>query len=287
MKRQIQLWGTRALMIALVVIATQKWGLPLYKTYFSPKKTEVFVPATKVRAGDFTVSFHEIGALDAERSVQVEAGAGGKIISMINEGTVVKAGDKLVELDDTDTQRELRNQELQVKNADADVLRVRAEQTMLKESNKTERDKQQADRDFADKQFEMAQKTLERKKRLAEQKLIPGDQVEQADLDVQSKQLSLTKADKDLVLKDKDIESKERQKEAEVRKVEFADSIQKSNLEEIRGRLKNSIVTAPAPGMVVISKDWTPEGRRRLQEGDSVRPRQTLCTLPDLTEHVG
>lgn len=283
MKRQVQLWLTRVLMIALVIAATQKWGLPLYRQYFSPKKVEVFVPTTKVRAGNFTVSFHEIGTLDAERSVAVDAQAGGKIIWLIAEGTVVKPGDKLVELDDTETQRELRNQELQVKNAEADVLRVKAERDMLVESNRTDRAKQQADRDFAAKQLEMAEKTLERKKRLAEQKLIPGDQVEQAELDVQSKRLSLEKADADLILKDKDIKSKENQKDAEVRKVEFAASIQRSNLEEIRNRLKSSVVTAPAPGMVVLSKDWTPEGRRKLQEGDTVRPRQTLCTLPDLT----
>jgi multidrug efflux pump subunit AcrA (membrane-fusion protein) len=283
MRRQIQLWVTRAVMVAVVVVAAQRWAVPLYTRYFSPKKAVVFVPTTKVRAGNFTVSFHEIGTLDAERSVQVEAATGGKIISMVEEGTVVKPGDQLVELDNTDAQRDYRNQELAVKNADADVTRAEEELKILQLTNQTEWNKQVADHDFSKTQLEMAQKTYDRKARLAKEELVPGDQVEQADLDVQSKKLALDKAEADLELKKKDIESKETQKKAEIRKVQFAANIQKSNLDEIGERLKQSVVKAPAAGMVVLAKDWTPEGRRKLQEGDSVRPRQTLCSLPDLS----
>jgi HlyD family secretion protein len=47
--------------------------------------------------------------------------------------------------------------------------------------------------------------------------------------------------------------------------------------------VKHAVINAPAGGLVVISKDWTPDGRRKLQEGDSIRPRQTICQLPDLS----
>jgi len=269
MKRQIQLWGTRVLMVALVIVATQKWGLPLYKQYFSPKKNVVFVPTATVKSGQFTVSFHEIGTLAAEKSVPVYGEDDGKIIWIVPEGTIVKKGDKIAEMDTTTVVREVRNQKLTLKNAEADVARAEEQLRMLKLSNQTDLDKQIADRDFTKTEYEMSQKTLERKKRLAEQKLIPGDQVEQADLDVRAKKLSLDKAEADLKLKQKDIESKETQGQADVNKVKFARDIQQRNLDELQGQVTSGIISAPAPGMAVISKTWGgPGDYRKLQAGD-------------------
>jgi|GEM_PF-584133 len=284
MKRQIQLWGTRVLMVALVIVATQKWGLPLYKQYFSPKKNVVFVPTATVKSGQFTVSFHEIGTLAAEKSVPVYGEDDGKIIWIVPEGTIVKKGDKIAEMDTTTVVREVRNQKLTLKNAEADVARAEEQLRMLKLSNQTDLDKQIADRDFTKTEYEMSQKTLERKKRLAEQKLIPGDQVEQADLDVRAKKLSLDKAEADLKLKQKDIESKETQGQADVNKVKFARDIQQRNLDELQGQVTSGIISAPAPGMAVISKTWGgPGDYRKLQAGDQIHHRQTLVTLPDLS----
>lgn len=285
MKRQIKLWGSRIVMIAIVLIIAQKWGLPMYKTYFSPKKTVVFVPTGKAKLGEFTVSFHEIGTLQAERSVPVYGDDDGKIISLVAEGTIVKAGDKIAEMDTSELQREMRNQELTVSNAEVEVKRAQAEFEMLKESNKTELAKQQADYDFNVNELEMAKKTLDKKTRLADEKLIPRDQVEQADLQVRSKELAKMKGEKDLVLKKKDIESKESQKQAEMRKVQFAYDVQKRNLSELKGRVTSGLVIAPASGMAVISKTWAgPGDYRKLQEGDTLHRRQTICQLPDLSK---
>lgn len=283
MKRQIQLWGSRTLMVALIVVAAQRWGLPMYKQYFSPKKTAVFVPTGRVQSGKFTISFHEIGTLAAEKSEPVYGEDNGKIISLVSEGTMVKPGDKIAEMDTTDLQREVRNQKLAVKNADADVDRVKEEQKMLVETNKTEFSKQEAQLKFNQTQLAMATSTWERKKRLAKEKLVPGDQVEQAYLDVQSKQLDVDKATADMELKKKDIKSKEDQKQAEVNKVIFAANIQKSNLDELQGQVKSSQISAPASGMVVIAKTWAGPGEfRKLQAGDQIHHRQVICELPDL-----
>ena len=285
MKRQIQLWGSRTLVVALFLVVAQRWGLPTYKQYFSPKKNVVFVPTGKVQVGEFTVSFHEIGTLDAQKSVPVYGEDNGKIISFVPEGSIVRPGDKIAEMDTTDVVRELRNQRLTLKNAEADVARAEEELRMLKLSNQTEMDKQQADYDFNLNELEMAKKTLEKKKRLADEKLVPRDQVDQADLEVRSKQLAVTKGEKDLELKKKDIASKESQKGAEVKKVQFARDIQKRNLDELQGRVTSSIVTAPAAGMVVISKTWGgPGDYRKLQAGDQIHHRQTICQLPDLSK---
>jgi HlyD family secretion protein len=284
MKRQIQLWGSRTLMVVLLLVAAQRWGLPMYKQYFSPKKTVVFVPTAKVQVGKFTVSFREIGTLDAEKSQPVYGEDDGKIIWLVSEGVLVKPGDKIAEMDTTQVTRDLRNQKLTVKNAEADVARANAELEILRLSNKTELDKQQADYDFNQNELKMANEQLDKKKRLADEKLVPRDQVIQAEGEVRSKQLAVDKGKLDLELKKKDNDSKESQKKAEVRKVEFARDTQQRNLDELQGQVKSGIISAPAAGMVVIAKTWGgPGDYRKLQSGDQLHHRQTICQLPDLS----
>lgn len=284
MKRQFQIWGSRVALIAIILFAAQRWGLPMYKQYFSPKKSVNFVPTAKVQQGQFMVSFHEIGTLDAEKSVPVYGEDDGKIIWLVQEGTLIKKGDKVAEMDTTGVQKELRNQKLTVKNSQADVDRVKEEQRMLILSNKTELDKQQAQYDFNVNELKIAQQNKTKILALADEKLVPRDQVDDADLQVRSKQLSCNQGDADLVLKKKDIESKEAQKQAEVDKVNFALNIQKSNLDELQSQVTSGVISAPAPGMAVISKTWGgPGDYRKLQAGDQIHHRQVICQLPDLS----
>lgn len=285
MKRQLKLWGSRVLMVALLVVAISKWGLPVYSKYFKPKKTVVYIPQGKVRYGDFTVSFHEIGTLAAESSVPVFGEDNGKLIYLVAEGTIVKTGDVIAELDRSDIDREIRNQKLTVNNAEAEVARVEEEYRMLVASNQTHYDKQKADYDFTVNELEMAKKTLEKKKRLADEKLVPRDQVEQAELAVRSKELAEMKGKKDLELQEADNQSKENQKKADLRKVKFALDTQQRTLDELQTRISGGTIKAPAPGMVVISKTWQGPGDfRKIQEGDTIRMRQSICLLPDLSK---
>ncbi|MGQ9455620.1 MAG: hypothetical protein ACUVRS_12665 [Armatimonadota bacterium] len=87
------------------------------------------------------ISFHELGALKAERSVSVSSSIEAKIIYLAPEGSIVKPGDKLVEFDTTELQRRVRERELALSNTEAEVRRVTAELEILKEENKTQIDK--------------------------------------------------------------------------------------------------------------------------------------------------
>lgn len=282
MKKHIKLWGSRSLAVVVLVVGVQQWGMPMYKRYMTPKKTTVFIPTAKVRTGQFVVSFHEIGTLEAERSVPVNAESGGKVITLLPDGKPVKTGDVIAQMDTTDIEKEIRNKELAHQNALADVNRAKAELEILKESNRTDFEKAQADYDFNTTELERAEKDLEKAKRLADDKLVPRSDVDKAEIEVRAKKLAVLKGEKDLALKKKEIESKEQQKLADVRNVEFKANMAKIELENSQEQLKNALIKAPASGLVVISKTWSPDGRRKLKEGDSVHPRQNICNLPDL-----
>ena len=283
MKHQIKVWGIRVFTVALLAVAVQYWGIPLLKQYVAPKRMEVYIPTTKVQEGNFIISFHEIGNLQAERSVVVVSEINGKIITLIDDGKVVSPGDQLAVMDATELEREEYNQELEYENRLADVDRAEAELVLLKEQNKTDLEQQEAQFKFDQNELELAQKDLAKKRSLLEEKLITGAQVDQAEGVVRSKELAVKKGEAQLELKNKEIESKENQKDADIRNVKFRADMAKLNLERTQTQMGGAVLTAPAPGLVVITTIRTSEGHRKLQEGDSVHQRQTICALPDLS----
>ncbi len=283
MRKQIQLWGSRFVLVALVIAAGQRWGYPAYKQYFTQKKVTAYVPTTKVSEGPFVVSFHEMGTLKAERSVPITVSVEGKIIELVPEGRVVKAGDKIAEIDTTELRREIRSKQLSLKNAEADVQRVKAELEILKAENRTKIAKAEADLEFAKEEFKAAAVQAESKKELAVEKLIPRTEAERAEIDRRAKELAVKKGEMDLELQRKDVESKESQKQADVRTREFARDMARYDLEDVERRIKDAVITAPTSGMVVLGYTHGPDGRRKIKSGDQPWRRQPLGDLPDLT----
>ncbi len=282
MLRQLQIWGTRVLVTCLIVYAGYRWGIPIYKQYFAPKKTEVYVPTAAVKEGPFTISFHDLGSLKAERSVSVSSDIEAKIIYLAPEGTIVKPGDKLVEFDTTELLRRVRERELAVSNAEAEVRRAKAELEILIEENKTRIAQAEKTLQFNEAERDAAREQRDAKVKLANDKLIPRTEAEQAEINLRAKELQVEKGRMDLTLQQKDAESKESQKRADVRTKEFALQMARLELEEAQRHLKRAVLTAPAAGMVVLSKIYTPEGRRKVKEGDTPWRRMTLVSLPDL-----
>jgi HlyD family secretion protein len=282
MIRQLQIWGMRVLMIGLIIYVGHRWGMPLYRQYFAPKKTTIYVPTAPVREGPFVVSFHDLGALKAERSVSVSPEIEAKIIYLAPEGSMVKPGDKLVEFDTTELQRRVRERELALSNAEAEVRRAKAELEILMEENKTRIAQAKATLQFNEAERDAAKEQRDSKVKLANDKLIPKTEAEQAEINLRAKELQVEKGKMDLTLQEKDAQSKESQKMADVRTKEFARDMARIDLEEAQRHLKRAVLTAPAAGMVVLSKIYTPEGRRKVKEGDTPWRRMTLVTLPDL-----
>ena len=283
MKRQIKLWGTRTLAVALLLVAGQRWGVPLYKEYYEEKKTTAYVPTAKVQKGKFVVSFHEIGTLEAEKSVPVTSEVSGKIITLADDGVSVREGDLLVELDATELLRDVRNKELSLNDAQAAVDTANAELAILVESNKTEIEKAQKQYEYDESLLARAKGQLKKTRELADKKLIPGNRVGEADLDVKAKKLAADKSELDTKLKGKEVESKEEQKNAEIVKLEYTRVRRQDDLDEANRNVEQAIIRAPASGLVVLQRIRSPQGRRELQEGDNVYPRQSICSLPDLS----
>jgi len=284
MKDQIKVWFLRIVVVVILAIAIKVWGIPLYHQYFTPEKALAFVPTSAVKRGDFAVSFHEMGSLEAVKSVPVLNQVDGKIIKLAEDGKTIAQGDLIAELDTSDVKDQVRNAQLTYKNAQADVAQAISDLDILKASDKTTIDEAQADLDFAKTEFEQAKVELEKKKRLAKEKLIAGDQIVAAESDVRAKELAVTKQNLALVLQKKKCQSDENQKAAVVAKYNFVQALQKNALDDVTKKMNLASIKAPASGLVVLNQIWDGTAQRKLQEGDQARPRQIICTLPNLSE---
>ncbi len=280
--KNIMVWVIRVVLVAAIIFAGWKWGMPWYRTQFGAKTSEAYVPTAKAREDRLVISFHEIGTLQAEKSVPVVSMVNGKIIYLITEGTVVKEGDKIAEMDTSELNREVQNQILNHNNAIAEVEKAMKDMELLKKSNETLYEQAEMQQRFFETEMERAASRLEQRRELFERKLVTKPEVDQAQIDYDSKKLSVEKGKLDLELKAKENKTREDQKAADIRNVQFRETMARMQLEDVQRRMKNAVITAPAPGLVVLSADWTPEGRRKLQAGDNARPMQTICQLPDL-----
>lgn len=283
MIRILKAWIPRLLMLAVIVYAANRWGVPLYKQYMTPKKVSVYVPVTTVKSGPFVDSFHEMGTVQAEKSVFLTCPINGKIITLVDDGTVVKSGDVIATLDITDLQKQVRAQKLNYENARADYDRAVAEVDVLKAANKTEIEQAQADLDFAVSEVDRAKNNLEKKQRLVADKLIPKSEIEDAEFQLKGKQLDVRKREMSMELRRHEVQAKEAQKDADVRNVGFRADMAKLNLDEVIKQLSSSVLKAPAGGLLVLSTIWSSDGRRKLQPGDNLNPQQSVCEIPDLT----
>ncbi len=94
---------------AWLVFGSIKGGIKESKQIKSPVHT--------VKRSDMLVSITEGGNLKATREVRVSAEVGGQIVSLVDEGSWVKKGDVLVELDPTSFEERVSREEIEYRNA--------------------------------------------------------------------------------------------------------------------------------------------------------------------------
>ena len=98
-----------------------------------------------VRRGPLTISITERGTIKNREKVIVKCKAEGRntIISLVEEGTIVKKGDLLIELDSSKFEENKLNQEISVTNAEAGL--IRAQENLAVRKNQAQADVEKAE----------------------------------------------------------------------------------------------------------------------------------------------
>jgi RND family efflux transporter MFP subunit len=243
-------------------------------TYFMPRNTpggaaDASLLAT-VKRGEFRMQVTTTGELRARQFVQISAPSEAervgayqmKIASIVPEGTVVKAGDVVAEIDKSPVATRLNETTLALTKAEAQLEQARLDSTLnLSKAREEIRN------------LELA---------LEERKLARDQAKYEAPTVKRQAEIEYEKTDRQLIQARKDYKTKTEQAEAKMREMGADVDRQKSSLAMVNKVMEAFTIKAPSPGMVIYFKDWN--GRKRTA-GAQISPWEpTVATLPDLTQ---
>ena len=237
---------------------------------------------------------------NTEITCKVKSRDGTTILWVVEEGSRVKAGDKLVELDQTDLEARLKEQKIEVITAEAEVTTAEAlvqqakisRQEYLEGVFKTEEKAILSAIAQAEQELRKAELAIQSSQRLVAKGLVKSLQLdadrfavvnakntkeaEEAKLRV----LRELTRQKMLVQFDSDIEAAEAKLSAA--KQELLE--EQTELAEVEEQLENCVIYAPTDGVVVHANRFSGRGGNAefvVEAGASVRERQAIIRLPD------
>src|SRR6476469_9032614 len=253
------------LLIAVLVI-----GGPVawYKWPATASAAEASLTAP-VKQGNFKVVVTTTGELRARKFVKVQGPNSmaaqvyqSKITWLIPEGTVVKQGERIAELDRSPAAARMQSVTLDLQKAQAEYTNASLDSTL---------NLSQAREDVR-----TAEYTLEEKKIAKEQATYEAPTIKrQAEIDYEKAQRALEQSKRNLDTKTKQAVAKMAVAGADLGR-------QQNNLKNIQAFISDFTVKAPAPGMVIYLRDWN--GKKKGVGSQWNAWENSVATLPDLTQ---
>ena len=297
--------------IATVVLAGGGYAAYHYGGFATGPLLDEIVTETVIR-GPFDHVVLEQGEIESSSNVEVvcqvksqgSGGSGGTpILWVIEEGTYVKAGDKLVELDASALENQLKTQRIAVSSANAQVISseasVRTAEIALQEyiegTFMSERRSLLSEIDVAKQNLLTAELKLSSAERLVAKGSLNKRQLQAEGFSVSNAKNVLDSAEGRLGILERLTKEKfkvqfESDIEAAKAKLESDTSVlaeEEDKLREIQDQIAKCVINSPADGVVVHNNQYSSRGGGAefvVEEGAMVRERQTIIKLPDPTK---
>ncbi|MES3034067.1 MAG: efflux RND transporter periplasmic adaptor subunit [Gemmatimonadota bacterium] len=253
------------LTMSLVLIGVVVWYA--WPASASAAEAELTAP---VKFGTFKVLVTTTGELRARKFVQMQGPAAAqsvqvyqtKISTMVAEGTVVKEGDVVAELDRGPIASKLNEVMLNLQKAQAEFTSAQLDSAL---------NLAQAREDVR-----TAEYTLEEKKLAVEQAQFEAPTVKR------QSQIDFEKATRALAQSKRNLSTKTKQAEAKMASVGADLARQQNQLKNIQEVQASFTIKAPSAGMVIYVREWN--GRKK-GVGSGWSPWDpTVATLPDLAQ---
>jgi RND family efflux transporter MFP subunit len=253
------------LLAALVIGGPVAW----YKWPSTASAAEAGLIAP-VKQGDFKVVVTTTGELRASKFVQVTGPAQAqavniyqtKISSLVPEGSVVKAGDVIAELDRAPVGTRLSDVTLNVQKAQADFTTAQLDSAL---------NLAQAREDVRNAEYDVEEKKIAQEQAQYEAPSIKR----QAAIDYEKSQRALEQSKRNL-------DTKTKQAVAKMSSVGADLGRQQNQLKGIQDVMAAFTIRAPAPGMVIYIREWNGKKRGVGSQWSPWDP--AVATLPDLTQ---
>lgn len=257
---------SRRFLIAAILVAV---AVPVTMLLARDKATTENTLQATVKRGDFRVTVTTSGELRAPKFVQVQLPQNAmqaqvfnlKIASLVPEGTIVKAGDLVAEIDRSPLATKQTEVSLTLQKAEAQYEQANLDSTL--NLGKARED------------LKTMELTMEEKRIAKEQAVYEAPSVKrQAEIDFEKAQRAMAQAKVDY-------KTKTEQAMAKMREVGADRDRQRNLLKNIMDVMTGMTIFAPAPGMVIYVKEWS--GKKKTV-GSQVSPWEpTVATLPDLS----
>ncbi len=224
----------------------------------------------RVKEGDFRVLVTTTGELRAREFVQIQGPSNAqqaevwqmKIQTIVPEGTVVKEGDLVAELDRAPVATKASEFSLALQKAQAQYTQAELDSTLTLA---------QAREDLRNLEFALEERRLAKEQATYEAPTIR-----------RQTEIDLEKAERQLEQAKINYETKTQQAVAKMSEVGADLERQRNKLNVVNEVMQSFTIRAPAPGMVIYVREWN--GRKK-GVGSQVSPWDpTVATLPDLLQ---
>lgn len=293
------------ILVALALIGAVVVGSVFFKETLQSKYNLNDELVFEVMQGEFVSSVNETGDIESSSNVEIRCEvksrgkAGTAIISIVPEGTMVKAEDFICQLDDSVLKDELTTQNISVAEDRARVIQATSDldtaRRTLKEyeSGLYEQDRNQLRALIAT--AEEGYRRASEFRRHSEYLTRKGYRTQaQLDADVfaeEKTKLDLELATQNLVVYEQhtrermtaELNAEIAKQEANVEASEFTIQLSESRLADIRQEIAACCITAPVDGMVVYANEIDRRGDASfvIEEGALIRDGQPIIRLPD------
>ncbi len=215
--------------------------------------------------GHFAVTTTTVGELAAVNSQPIPAPPGwnNKIISLIDEGSMVQPGEELARFDTDQLEKRVEERQAAYEGAMAELENQRVTNIKTLAEKKAALQRQELSLEKAKLQTESMKFESQSRQR-------------QQELDLRRTELDLQEARDDLSAQTDISAAKLTEKEVNARK-------ERLDLEESQENLAKMVVLAPDSGMVVYKKIWAQGSNRKIRVGDQVWNGSSLMELPELS----
>ena len=332
----------RAIVAVVLILAAGGTILAMTGTFGSSASESEELLFT-VKRGELRIDVVESGSLESGNSISIKSELEGRpqILRLVDEGTFVKKGTILCELDASDlVEREMsqeisfekakatfvaaqKDHEIRISNGESDIkqaeLNVYFAEMDLKKFQEGDwpQSKRKAETDItiAEEELKRADDRLVWSKKLNDRGFITRQDLEADQLAVTKQDIKLTLAKESMrVLQDytyerdmatlesaheeaqkeldrviKRVEGENIRSEADLKSKEATYDLERERLEKMRDQIAKAKIIAPQDGLVVYNNSSSGFGRSNqepIQEGSTVRERQTIFKLPDVTNMI-
>ena len=239
----------------------------LFSACSGPKGQEI---SQKPENGVFEVVVATTGELKAKNSIDINGPTGArkagiyqlKISRLVPEGSVVRPGDFVAELDKSEIVAKLKEVQINLEKFQSQFTQAKLDSTLTLAQSRNE---------LVNLKYAKEQRKLEKEESIYES---PSTK-RQAEIEFEKAERSYVQAQINYETKVKQAVAKMRESQADLAK-------EQQKLMDFQSVLGEFTIMAPEPGMVIYAREW--DGKKRVV-GSTISPWQpTVATLPDLSK---